>query len=89
MIWNLARHSESTWDVGPPTALRGTSGTTTAIVREIQGKCARALRKGSGQADFLAEFGELLADLDKFLEAKGYKDYHPPVRKPRGTTELR
>ena len=45
--------------------------TTTAIVHEIQGKCARALREGAGQADFLAEF-ELLADLDRFLEAKGY-----------------
>ena len=45
--------------------------TTTAFVHEIQGKCSRALREGAGQADFLAEF-ELLADLDRFLEAKGY-----------------
>ena len=45
--------------------------TTTAIVQEIQGNCARALREGAGQADFLAEF-ELLPDLDKFLEAKRY-----------------
>ena len=45
--------------------------TTTAIVHEIQGKCARALREGAGQADFLAEFA-LLADLDRLLEAKGY-----------------
>ena len=71
LLWDLARHSESTWDVGRPTAQKGTSGLRQLLCTRFRASarvhCARVLARRISSRSF-----ELLADLDKFLEAKGY-----------------